>query len=218
MENQNNWTSFWEKALPSLSLVGPASLFIASLFVAAGIGIITDKTYTNSSYEGFVMTLGAPFFIATFIFIGQTLAARFLKVSILVTILGILGASSLVFVSSMRLLQRAFVDSGFDSNMVWAAWDNVSVWHIPLLLQNTAAPLAFVISGIALLFTNLAPKWVGILLVICFPLIATGQLIGKPEIFWTLGTSLMTISVFGLVNASRVNSKRASLSPFAIGT
>ncbi len=210
MENQiNNWTSIWEKTLPYLALAGPASLFIASLFIAAGIGIIPDKTYTNSNYEGFIMTLGAPFFIATFIFLGQTLAKRFLKVSIMVTILGILGASSLVFVSSMRLLQQAFVDSGFDSNTVWAAWDNVSFWHIPLLLQNIAAPLAFIIGGIALLFTNLAPRWVGILLIICFPFIATGQLIGKPEIFWTLGTALMTISLWGLVNASRQNSTNA---------
>ena len=189
-------------------MAGPGSLFIASLFVA-GVGIIPDKTYTNSNYEGFVMTLGAPFFIATFIFLGQTLARRFLKVSILVTILGILGASSLVFVSSMRLLQQAFVDSGFDSNTVWAAWDNVSVWHIPLLLQNIAAPIAFIIGGVALLLTNDAPKWVGILLIICFPLIATGQLIGKPEIFWTLGTMLMTISIVGLVKAVGKNSTKA---------
>ena len=210
MENQiNNWTSIWGKSLPYLALAGPASLFIASLFVTAGVGIIPDKTYTNSNYEGFVMTLGAPFFKATFIFLGQTLAKRFLKVSILVTILRILGASSLVFVSSMRLLQQAFVDSGFDSNTVWAAWDNVSVWHIPLLLQNIAAPLAFIIGGGALLLTNLAPKWVGILLVICFPFIATGQLIGKPEIFWTLGTMLMTISIVGLVKAVVKNSTNA---------
>src|SRR5215213_10374672 len=101
MENQtNNWTLIWGKALPYLALAGPASLFIASLFVSAGIGVIPDKTYTNSNYEGFIMTLGAPFFIATFIFLGQTLAKRFLKVSILVTILGILGTASLVFVSS----------------------------------------------------------------------------------------------------------------------
>ena len=210
MENQtNNWTATWNKSLPYLALVGPASLFIASLFVVAGIGIIPDKTYTNSSYEGFIMTLGAPFFIATFIFLGQTLAKRFLKVSMLVTVLGILGASSLVFLSSMRLLQKAFVDSGFDSNSVWAAWDNVSVWHIPLLIQNIAAPLAFVIGGIALMRTNFAPKWVGLLLAICFPAIATGQFIGKIEIFWTLGTALMTISIWGLFNASRKNSTNA---------
>lgn len=184
-------------------MIGPFSLFIASLFVAAGIGIIPDKTYTNSSYEGFIMTLGAPFFIATFIFLGQTIARRFLKVGILVTVLGILGASSLVFVSSMRLLQKAFVDSGFNSNTVWAAWDNVSVWHIPLLTQNIAAPLAFIIGGIALMRTTLTPKWVGLLLTICFPAIATGQLIGKIEIFWSLGTGLMTLSVWGLVMATK---------------
>ena len=202
MENQtNNWTSTWNKSLPYLALIGPASLFIASLFLAAGIGVIPDKTYTNSSYEGFIMTLGAPFFIATFIFIGQTIAKRFLKVGILVTVLGILGASSLVFLSSMRLLQKAFVDSGFDSNTVWAAWDNVSAWHIPLLLQNIAAPLAFIIGGIALIRTTISPKWVGILLAICFPFIATGQFIGKIEIFWTLGTALMTIAVWGLFNS-----------------
>ena len=162
MENQtNNWPSIWSKSLPYLALIGPVSLFIASLFLAAGIGVIPDKTYTNSSYEGFIMTLGAPFFIATFIFLGQTIAKRFLKVGMLVTVLGILGASSLVFVSSMRLLQKAFVDSGFDSNTLWAAWDNVSAWHIPLLLQNIAAPLAFIVGGIALMRTTLAPNWVG---------------------------------------------------------
>jgi len=206
MENQtNNWTSTWNNSLPYLALIGPVSLFIASLFLAAGIGVIPDITYTNSSYEGFIMTLGAPFFIATFIFLGQTIAKRFLKVGILVTVLGILGASSLIFVSSMRLLQKAFVDSGFDSNTVWAAWDNVSAWHIPLLLQNIAAPLAFIVGGLALMRTTLAPKWVGLLIIICFPAIATGQLIGKIEIFWTLGTALMTISVWGLVKAT--NSK-----------
>ena len=208
MENQpNNWPSIWSKGLPYLALIGPVSLFIASLFLAAGIGLIPDKTYTNSSYEGFIMTLGAPFFIATFIFLGQTIAKRFLKVGMLVTVLGILGASSLVFVSSMRLLQKAFVDSGFDSNTLWAAWDNVSAWHIPLLLQNIAAPLAFIVGGIALMRTTLAPNWVGLLLIICFPAIATGQLIGKVEIFWTLGTTLMTIAVWGLVKAT--NNKEA---------
>ena len=205
----NNWASTWNKSLPYLAVVGPASLFIASLFVAAGIGIIPDKTYVVSSHEGFIMTLGAPFFIATFIFLGQTLAKRFFKISILVTVLGILGTLSLGFLSSIRLLQKAFVDSGFDSNTVWAAWDNVSVWHLPLLIQNIAAPLAFVIGGIALMRTNFAPKWVGLLLAICFPAIATGQFIGKIEIFWTLGTALMTISLWGLVNSSRKNSTNA---------
>jgi hypothetical protein len=204
MENQtNNWTLTWNKSVPYLALIGPTSLFIASLFLAAGIGVMPDKTYTNSSHEGFIMTLGAPFFIATFIFLGQTIAKRFLRVGILVTVLGILGASSLVFLSSMRLLQKAFIDSGFDSNTVWAAWDNVSVWHIPLLLQNIAAPLAFIIGGIALLMTKFTPKWVAVLLIICFPFIATGQLIGKIEIFWTLGTAMLTISVWGLVKANK---------------
>ena len=204
MENQtNNWTSTWNKSIPYLALIGPASLFIASLFLAAGIGVMPDKTYTNSSHEGFIMTVGAPFFIATFIFLGQTIAKRFLKVGILVTVLGILGASSLVFLSSMRLLQKAFIDSGFDSNTVWAAWDNVSLWHIPLLLQNIAAPLAFIIGGIALLMTTMTPKWVAVLLIICFPFIATGQLIDKTEIFWTIGTALLTISVWGLVKATK---------------
>ena len=204
MKNQtNNWTSTWNKSIPYLALIGPASLFIASLFLAAGIGVMPDKTYTNSSHEGFIMTVGAPFFIATFIFLGQTIAKRFLKVGILVTVLGILGASSLVFLSSMRLLQKAFIDSGFDSNTVWAAWDNVSLWHIPLLLQNIAAPLAFIIGGIALLMTTMTPKWVAVLLIICFPFIATGQLIDKTEIFWTIGTALLTISVWGLVKATK---------------
>ena len=202
MENQtSNWTSTWNKSVPHLALIGPASLFIASLFLAAGIGVMPDKTYTNSSHEGFIMTIGAPFFIATFIFLGQTIAKRFLKVGILVTVLGILGASSLVFLSSMRLLQKAFIDSGFDSDTVWAAWDNVSFWHIPLLLQNIAAPLAFIIGGLALLMTTLTPKWVAVLLIICFPFIAIGQLIGKIEIFWALGTALMTIAVWGLFNS-----------------
>ncbi len=183
---------------------------MASLFLAAGIGVIPDKTYVNSSHEGFIMTLGAPFVIATFIYLGQTLSTRFLRTSILITILGLLGTSSLVFVSSMRLLQKAYVDSGFDSNTVWAAWDNVSFWHIPLLLQNVAAPLAFIIGGVCLMMTNLAPKWVGMLLILCFPAIATGQLIGKTEIFWMLGTALMTASILGLVNS--VSRKKSPVS------
>lgn len=207
MENQtNNWTATWQRALPTLALVGPASLFIASLFVAAHIGMIPDKTYVHSRYEGFIMTLGAPFFTATFIFIGQTLAKRFFKIGILVTVLGIVGTASLVFVSSMRLLQKAFIDSGFDSNNVWAAWDNVSFWHIPLLTQNIAAPLTFIIGGIALMRSNLAPKWVGLLLILCFPTMATGEFFTYgTEIFWPLGTAFLMIAIWGLINAERKN-------------
>lgn len=212
-ENQiNQWNTVWQKVLPILALVGPASLFTASLFVASHIGMLPDKKYVHSSYEGFIITLAAPFFIATFIFLGQILSKRYLKVGILVTALGMLGTASLVFVGSMRLIQKAFIDSGFDSNNVWAAWDNVSFWHIPLLLQNIAAPVAFIVAGIALLRTNLAPKWSGLLLILCFPTIATAELFTYgTEIFWPLGTAFLTMAIWGLVNTARKINKDVHL-------
>jgi len=203
MNNTNLWDATWNTWLPFLALVGPLSLFLASLLLNMGVGVMPDKTYVNSSHEGFLMTLGAPFFVATFTFLGRTIAGRYLKVGILVTVLGILGAASLVFLSSMRLLQKAYIDSGFDSSTVWAAWDNVSVWHTPLLLQNVAAPLAFIIGGIALMRTTFAPKWVGLLMAICFPAIAAGQLLNAMSIAWTIGTALMTVAFWGLVRASQ---------------
>lgn len=204
-ENQTDrWNAGWTRALPILALVGPVSLFAASLFVASHIGMLPDKKYVHSSYEGFLITLGAPFFVATFIFLGQTLSKRFFKVGVLVTVLGILATASLVFVGSMRLIQKAFIDSGFDSNNVWAAWDNVSFWHFPLLVQNIAAPVAFIVAGIALLRTDFAPKWAAILLIVCFPTIATAELFTYgTETVWPLGTAFLATAIWGLVKSPR---------------
>jgi len=78
----------------------------------------------------------------------------------------------------------------------------LSFWiHVPQ--QNVAAPLAFIVGGIALMRTTLAPKWVGLLLAICFPAIAAGQLLSAMSICWTIGTALMTMAFWGLVKASQ---------------
>jgi hypothetical protein len=216
-ENQiYQWNSFWQRTLPTLALAGPLSLFTASLFVAFHVGMLPDKKYVHSSYEGFIITLGAPFFIATFIFLGQTLSKKYFRISILVTVLGILATASLVFVGSMRLIQKAFIDSGFDSNNLWAAWDNVSYWHMPLLLQNISAPIAFIIAGIALLKTSFAPKWSGILLIVCFPTIATAELFTYgTEILWPLGTAFLTTAIWGIIRSARKNNKAVPFQTFA---
>ena len=65
MEIQNDkWGRTFKKRLPMLALVAPLCFFIASVVRAFGIGTLPGDLNWVSSYEGLIMGIGAPFFVA----------------------------------------------------------------------------------------------------------------------------------------------------------
>ncbi len=226
MKNQTkNWTSTWNRVLPYFALIGPTSLIIIFLFSAQEIGKGFVSSARDSPLQSIILTfifdLVSLFFLTTFIFLGQTLSKVFLKVGILVTILGILGIHSIESFYSTAEMQNKMIESIFISDR--SILDKISVWQllfIPFVyIYMFAIPLSFIIGGIAIMMTNLAPKWVGILLAICYPIILTGQFIIGRELggsvttigvaIMTLGTVFMTLAILGLFKALRKNSTNA---------
>ena len=183
MENSNNrWGKTIQAALPYLSLVAPASWFIGALVWTAGIGRLPGELYWVSPYEGFIMTLGSPFFVATFIFLGQIVSNRFSRTGIWVTVLGIPGVAALAITAGFRLIVSVNVEYGIDPNNISKAYNADSIWFLPFAVLQLSGFLSFIISGIALRRTNLAPKWAAVLLILIFAL-ANGQFRYHAEYF-----------------------------------
>lgn len=196
------WSHAWKKALPTLALVGPACWFIAALVRALGIGLLPGDLNWVSAPEGLIMSIGAPFFVATFIFMGKVIAERSPKTGILVTVLGVLGTSLLAFISGFRALAKGFVDAGLDPNAIHAAFESESavIWLAPVLIYNLFQFISWIIAGIAIIRKKIAPLWVGLALIIGVPCLITAQAFYfKLEIFWPLANGLWLLGILGLV-------------------
>lgn len=195
----NSWNVKLNKALPKLAFVAPLSWFVASIIYVLGIGRLPGGLSVISSHEGFLMTLGSPFFIATFIFMGQSVARQFPNTGIAVTVLGLLGVTTLSAISAFRLFATSFVNYGIDPDAIFAAFNTGSSFDIPFVLLQVSGFLSFIISGVAFLRSKTIPKWVGFLLIVSIPLMVTGQFFEfKKEIFWPLATLSWVLALWGL--------------------
>ena len=202
MENLNvNWSQAWKKSLPILALVGPILFFIAALVRALGIGTLPGGLNWLSAPEGLLMSIGAPFFVATFIFLGQIISEQSPKTGILVTVLGVLGTAYLSFVSGFRGLAKGFVESGLDPNLIQSAFDSEAAvtWLSPLLLFHLGQLIAWIIAGVVIIRKKVAPLWVGLALILGVPFLLTAQAFYfNLEIFWPLANGLWLLGVWGL--------------------
>ena len=186
-----------------LALVGPASWFLAALVRAAGIGTLEGDLDWASRPEGLILVLGSPFFAATFIFIGQRLSDRAVRAGIVVTALGVLAVAPLAFISGFRLLMGQFIDEGFDPDAMNEAFEAVSAWDLGFFVLNLGGFVAWIIAGVVILRTNVAPKWTGASMILGVLSVITAQaLYVALELFWPLGTGLWLIGVWGLVRTS----------------
>ena len=203
MENQNDkWVSTFKKRLPMLALVAPVCFFIASVVRALGIGTLPGELYWVSSYEGMIMGIGVPFFVATFIFIGQRIAERSPNTGIVVTVLGVLGTAFIAFISGFRALAAGFVASGMDPKAINDGFESEAslIWLLGLLLYNFCFMFAWIIAGVAIMRKKIAPWWVGLAFILSIPSLITAQaLYYKLEIFWPLALGLWLLGVWGLV-------------------
>lgn len=202
MENQYDyWSKTWKKALPALAIVGPACWFFASLTRAFGIGLLPGDLSWASGPEGVIMSIGAPFFVATFIYMGQLITERSPKTGILVTILGVLGTTLIAFISGFRALAKGFVEAGVDPNEIHAAFESESavIWLAPILVYNLCQFLAWILAGTAIIRKNIAPLWVGLALILGVPCLITAQAFYfNLEIFWPLANGLWLLGIWGL--------------------
>lgn len=200
MENQTpQWGATWTRLLPVLALVGPASWFIASLFQAAGYGTLPGDLFWVSGPEGFIMTLGAPFFVATFIFMGRTVAKGSFSTGVLITFLGLMGVGTLATISGFRLFATVFVEHGIDADTIAMALKAPSNYYIPFMVLQLAQFLAWIITGVAVIRRKLAPGWAGLFLILGVPVMIMGQFfLFKTEILWPLANLLWVAGIWGL--------------------
>ena len=200
----NEWSSTWERALPYLALIGPGSWLIAALLKSAGISLLEGGLDWVSRPEGTIMTIGAPFFVATFIFMGQRVAERSLKTGITITSLGVLGVSFLAAISGFRVFVTQFADAGIDPTLMNTAFEAGSVWIIPVGILNLGQFLAWIIAGIAIIRTDIAPKWVGIALILGVPSLITAEAFYfMTDLFWPLANALWLIGIWGLIKSRK---------------
>jgi hypothetical protein len=198
-QSTNLWNVKLNKALPNLALIAPLSWFAASIIYVLGIGRLPGGLSIISSHEGFLMTLGSPFFIATFIFLGQSVARQFPMAGIAVTVLGSLGVTTLSAISAFRLFATSFVNYGIDPDTINGAFNAGSGFDIAFALLQVSGFLSFIISGVAFLRSDTIPKWVGLLLIASIPFMVTGQFFEfKKEIFWPLATLSWVLAMWGL--------------------
>ena len=203
MENRTNeWSAAWERALPYLALIGPGSWLIAALVRAAGISTLDGGLSWVSRPEGTIMTIGVPFFVATFIFMGKRVAERSPRTGIVVTTLGVLGVSFLAAISGFRVFVTQFADAGIDASTMNTAFESGSVWIIPIALLNVGQFLSWIIAGIAVIRTGIAPKWAGLALILGVPSLITAEAFYfMTELFWPLANALWLLGIWGLVKS-----------------
>lgn len=195
------WAAAWRSALPALALLGPASWFAAALIRGAGIRTLDGELDWISAPEGLVMSLGAPFFVATFIILGLTIARRAVRTGIAVTALGLVGTGALTGIAWFRVFMAKFTDEGLDPDAMNQAFEATHVWDIAAItmIGNFAA---WLVAGVVILKTAVVPRWVGA----CCIGGAIAVILGQAayialEVFWPLGTGLWLLATIGIVRA-----------------
>jgi len=80
------------------------------------------------------------------------------------------------------------------------AFESESGWYLGFLVLNLGQFLAWIIAGIFVLRTNIAPKWAGVALILGVPSLIIAQVFFyRLEIFWPLANGLWLLGIWGLV-------------------
>lgn len=202
-EGVDAWAAAWRNALPALAVLGPASWFVAALMLAAGLGTLDGELDWISAPEGVVMAFGAPFFVATFILLGQTVARHASRIGIAVTAFGVIGTSFLSGISWFRIYMAKFTAAGLDPGAMNDAFESPTVWDIAVA-TNAGTFAAWLISGVVILKTAVAPRWTGACCIggsIAVPL-GQAAYVATP-FFWPLGTGLWLLASIGVARSFR---------------
>ena len=149
------------------------------------------------------MVLGSPFFVATFVFLGRFIATRTVRTGIAITAMGIIGVAPLAVVSGIRLFMGAFTDYGIDATVLQQAFDAPSPWYLGFFLMNAAQFLAWIVAGVVILRTGVAPRWTGVCLILGVLSVVTGQgVYFALTLFSPLGIALWLAGIWGIQAAT----------------
>jgi hypothetical protein len=199
----DQWAATWERALPALAVAGPGIWFAAALVRAAGIGTLDGDLDWISRPEGFLMVLGVPFFVATFILLGRVIAQEAPRAGVAVTALGLLGIAPAGMLSSIRLSMGQFTDAGLDPKALNDAFETTSAWDLGLFLYSVSWFVAWIIAGTIILTSGIAPRWAGACCIAGIAGIVTAQALYLAlPVSWPLGTGLLTVAVVTLARRS----------------
>lgn len=203
LDGCERWAATWERALPVLAVAGPVSWFIAALIRSAGIGTLDGDLDWISRPEGFVMVLGVPCFVATFVLVGRVIAQRAPRTGVAVTALGLLGTAAAAMLSGLRLFMGQFTDAGLDPKALNDAFEATSAWDLGFFLYSVAWFVAWIVAGIVIWRTGIAPRWAGASFIAGVAAFVTAQAlyIALP-VFYPLGTGLLAIGVASLARRS----------------
>ena len=197
----NYWARTLDGWLPLLSLVAPLTLFVSALARASGAGLLPGDLFWISTYEAPIAGVGAAFNPATFVFLGKVVAVAYPKAGVTVTIAGVLSTSFMVFIIAFRGLAATYVAKGVDPNLLA---DFMGPGLVPNMLYNVANFVAWVAAAVAALRGRLGPWWCGWSLLVgifCIPVAQAAYY--RIEIFYPLGTGLLTIGVWGLTGGKQ---------------
>jgi hypothetical protein len=100
-----------------------------------------------------------------------------------------------------------FVPEGLDPELINSAFESESILFLPLLFFNICQFLAWIITGIVIFKTKLAPIWVGMALILRVPVLITAQAFYfNLEIFWPLANALWAVGIWGLIRTQKTMS------------
>ena len=203
------WGATWERALPALALAGPGVGLVAALIRAAGIGTLGGELDWISEPGGLVLTYATPFMVATFFVLGRRIADQSFRLGLAVTGLGVAGVINLAFIAQLRLFLGTLTDNGFDPDALNAAFESPSAWELGLLPLNAVGLLTWMVAGIGVLKTKVAPAWSGVALVLGTPAVITAQAVNfQLELFWPLGMALWLAGVWGVVRSDGAQTQK----------
>ncbi len=205
-EHADRWSTFFTSLLPRAAIAGPALMVVAALCVTAGLSRLPGDLDWISEPEGFFGMLAIPFLVATWAFVGRTVATRSPRTGIAITLIGAVAAAGYAFMMAIRLFSADLVLNDVSATIINDTWesDEASVWSLLtfglMTLMNFVVAL---IAGIAVLKTRVAPRWAGIAFLLFPPVFITAQAAyAAIEVTYPLACVLLLAGVTGVVRSS----------------
>ncbi len=189
---ESRYDEAMRKVIGLAFILGPVMLFIAALVFAAGIG--TNPNDLDSYVEGAIGFIAMPLFAPIWVTLAAVIGRRYLKFGIGLTIFGFMSAATGAVPMANRMMQKGLTDRGVDFD-VWELMEEP--WMILIVIPTAPMfPLVGALIGFGLLKMQAVERWVGIALIVAWPLFWAAQAGGVAvAVTWTLTTLLYAVAL-----------------------
>lgn len=199
---RDQWSHAMERVLAWASLAGPLLMVGAALLVSFEIQMLTGDLDWISEPEGLIGMVAAPCLVATYIVVGRRLSEAAPRTGVVVTVLGVVAATSFVNPMTSRLFSADLVELGVDPSIVSDAWDVPTAWSALSLLLIFQLFLVSIIAGVAILKTATVPRWTGVAFIAFVPVFVAAQAVNAAiEITYPAAWIILFAAVFGATRA-----------------